>query len=101
MTQGHQWPPRSDVALIHCVSQKSFGNDERRGPVSQLFKGMTVLQLLLMKATLFSQLKSDMEQRDTRKGHNCGSTSIQMALQAETVIVPLHVLDMTYMHQKV
>ena len=58
-----------------------FRGDERRGPVSKLSKGMTVLQLLLLKITLFSQIQSDMQQSENTKGPNCCSTSIRMAVQ--------------------
>ena len=81
MTQGHQWRPRSPGGLIESASQKSFRGDERRGQVSQISKGMTVLQLFPLKITLFFQNQSDMQQSENTRGPNCCTTSIRMAVQ--------------------
>ena len=81
MTQGHQRPPRSHGGLIESASQKNFRGDERRGSVSQLSKGMTVLQLFPLKMTLFPQNQSDMQQSENRRGPNCCTTGIRMAVQ--------------------
>ena len=61
--------------------KKNFRGDERRGPVSQLSKGMTVLQLFPLKITLFSQNQSDMQQSENTRGPNCCTTGIRMAVQ--------------------
>ena len=49
--------------------------------MSKLCKGMTVLQLLLLKITLFSHIKSDMQRSENTKRPNCCRTSIRMAVQ--------------------
>ena len=62
-------------------AKKHLRGDECRGPVSQLSKGMTVLQLFPLKITLFSKNESDMQHSENTRGPNCRTASIRMAVQ--------------------
>ena len=86
--------------IKNASHKKVLRSDAHSSHVSKLFQGMTVLHLYKLKATLFSQILklhvTEQEQGEPQIPERwdwCSNASARFSRRAETVIVPLHVLN--------